>query len=138
MTESTNAASRGDTRIALRLLFEFVFPLTIAGCALLFPLLLMGMQTDYDFGISMAGLFVFSAVAFWPVPLLACLLFKSRRLRAALIWWGALFICWLMGRLLFVEPPIQLIPEPLNTIVFFLTGPVLLWAVILRGVFQSR
>ncbi len=138
MTESAGTVTSSDIRVALRFLFEFVFPPAIAGCALLVPLLIMGMQTDYDLGVSLLGLFTFSAFSFWPVPLLACLLFKRRRLRLLLIWWGALFISWQMGRTSFFVSPIELIPEPLNMLLFFFTGAVLLWVVILRALLKNR
>ncbi len=139
MTELPGTATRTDLTRALRFLFAFAFPLAVAGCGLLFPLLLMGMQTDYDLGVSFVALFNVAAFAFWPVPLLVCLLFKRGRLRLLLVWWGALCIPGLATRqYMFSASPIRLIPEPLNTQLFLFAGFALLCALILRRVFGRR
>lgn len=75
--------------------------------------------------------------SFWPVLLLA-LMWRGRGLEAMLSAWFLFLLSWIL-RLLWVPGPLlRLLPEPLNTSLFFLTGILLVAAAVWRIVRERR
>jgi hypothetical protein len=75
----------------------------------------------------------------WPLIVLSPLKWKREDVPAGMIIaWSALLIGWLSAATLSPRPLVALIPEPVNTYLFFLTGLGLLAWVLLREMRRQR
>ena len=55
-----------------------------------------------------------------------------------MVMWVVMFFGWLAARIMFTKPIVFLIPEPLNTYLFFFTGLVLFGWLVIKGVRESQ
>ena len=80
--------------------------------------------------------------SFWPFCVFAPLLgWRRGRNRGMIVLWLSFCLSWLMTRLFSSPQLVRLIPEPLNTLLFFATGVALLaWALVagMRGSHRIR
>ncbi len=97
-------------------LVGLVLPIGIAACAVLLPFLNSSKEAVFNGTALRVSTVVVNAFYVWPVYLLTPIISSRHRLRTLLIWWAALFLCWLFGGQM--SMPI-LIPNPYNLILFF-------------------
>ncbi len=84
----------------------------------------------YGFG------YVFS---FWPLVVLSSIRWRRESVLAGMvIAWTLMLFGWLFATSVSARPIWQLIPEPINTYLFFLTGLALLVAGLLREIHRQR
>jgi len=69
---------------------------------------------------------------FWPVVVLTPLGWRRGHVYGGIVvMWVVMLFGWIAARSAAIKPMVLLIPEPLNTVLFFLTGVVLFaWPVI--------
>jgi restriction system protein len=77
------------------------------------------------------GYAVVQSFTFWPLSLIA-LMWRGRGIEAMLSFWFLFLMSWVVRRLWVPGPLLHLIPEPLNTYMFFVTGVVLIAAAAFR------
>ncbi len=78
---------------------------------------------------TMIGWMLEFGFALWPAIVLAPLGWRRGKvLPAMMALWFAMLVGWLVARASTATPASFLIPEPTNTYIFFLTGPVLIVA----------